>query len=197
MKKISKTCPICSKEFSVPFCHSNRHITCGYVCAGKLRRKPTIKNICFSCKKEFISKKSPTSPQKFCSRQCCAEVKKKTIERTCHECKKIFYITPFRLAEGSGRGTFCSRKCLLEKWNRNSINAQCPGSYRQNAWKIFEKRCYDCGIKDERVLLIHHIDGNRKNGLIENLIPICHNCHAIRHLKLIDNKKISSVKRNA
>lgn len=67
-----------------------------------------------------------------------------------------------------------------------------PGSYRKNAWKVYDKKCYDCGNKDERVLVVHHIDGDRKNGLISNLIPVCHNCHCIRHIEMNGDHKIPS-----
>lgn len=193
MKRIEKTCPICSKPFSVPLCHSSRYLTCGYKCGGIYRRKKIITNICAFCKKEFISKKQPTLPQKFCSRYCGAKSRKVGEKAKCKNCFSDIYI-PLHKIKGPLRKIYCSNKCRLEDWNQRSLSAQMPGSYRENAWKTYEKKCYDCGLQDDRVLVIHHVDGNRKNGKIENLIPVCHNCHCIRHFKMSGDNRVPSYK---
>ena len=188
MKKITKICPVCSNNFIVNKCHQDRYATCSRECGGIYRRKPLIKSICHHCNIEFISKRTPTKSQKFCSHRCAANDKINKIDRTCAECKSVFQVTPYRIKSGKNRGTYCSRKCLLINWNRNSIKNQKAGSYRRNAWKIYGKFCHDCNITDERILVIHHIDGNRKNGNLSNLVPVCHNCHAIRHWKMGDKR---------
>lgn len=194
MKMIIKTCPICSKKYSVSFCHIYRYLTCGYTCGGIYRRKPIINNKCFYCSSEFISKKSPTKPQKFCSRKCSAKAKINKIPRICIECNKSFEVTPYRLSSNGNRGIYCDRKCQLSHWNKRSLKKQMPTTYRSNAWRVFEKKCYDCNLVDERLLVIHHIDGNRKNGLIENLVPLCHNCHCLRHIAMSGNHRLPSYK---
>ncbi len=191
MKNVKKICPICEIEFIVPKSHQHRYITCGHKCGGIYRKKPIITNECLQCKNTFISKKSPTRKQDFCSVQCSSKSRIKNIERVCKCCNAVFYVVPYRLTV-SGGGTYCSQKCRLEDWDRQSLAKQMPGSYRQNAWKVFEKKCYDCGIDDDRIIVIHHIDGDRKNGLLTNLIPVCHNCHCIRHIELSGNHRIPS-----
>ncbi len=42
--------------------------------------------------------------------------------------------------------------------------------------------CCRCGKNDKRVLLIHHIDGNRINNDSSNLVWLCYNCHWLVHL---------------
>lgn len=184
MKRVNKICPVCSKEFTVPHCHQSRYKSCSRECGHILKRKPRIENVCKLCSKIFISKKTPSQTQTFCSRQCSAKQKKNGIHIKCKECSEIFYITPHRCKETKTRGKFCSNKCRLINWNRSSMIKQKPGMYRVNAWRTYEEKCHDCGNKDKRVLIIHHIDGNRKNGKIENLIPVCHNCHCLRHLEM-------------
>lgn len=191
MNKIIKICPVCYIEFSINKCHESRYITCGHKCGGILRKKPIITNNCLHCSKQFISKKHPTQSQDFCSHICSSQSRSNKIERTCLSCAKIFHISPHKLNK-TGGGTYCTQSCRLNHWNIQSLNKQMPGSYRQNAWKVFDKKCYDCGITDERVLVIHHIDGNRKNGLISNLIPVCHNCHCIRHINLSGDGRLPS-----
>jgi 5-methylcytosine-specific restriction endonuclease McrA len=46
--------------------------------------------------------------------------------------------------------------------------------------------CKHCGTKDFRVLLVHHIDEDRKNNHIENLMWLCHNCHFLKHVHNIE-----------
>lgn len=43
-------------------------------------------------------------------------------------------------------------------------------------------KCADCGYKKyPKVLQVHHIDENRKNNSIENLVVLCPTCHNVRH----------------
>ncbi len=42
--------------------------------------------------------------------------------------------------------------------------------------------CQDCG--DQRFgppLYVHHIDKNRDNNVLENLVTLCSKCHGVRH----------------
>jgi 5-methylcytosine-specific restriction endonuclease McrA len=41
--------------------------------------------------------------------------------------------------------------------------------------------CKRCGTEDKRVLEAHHIDSNRKNNTIQNLVWLCRNCHHLVH----------------
>lgn len=51
-------------------------------------------------------------------------------------------------------------------------------------------RCGICGEKDIRCIQIHHVDKNRKNNEIDNLLICCANCH----LKLHNYSNGSNVK---
>ena len=50
---------------------------------------------------------------------------------------------------------------------------------------IKEKRCEKCELKEwlgePAPLELHHKDGNNKNNIIDNLMILCANCHAIHH----------------
>lgn len=54
-------------------------------------------------------------------------------------------------------------------------------NYRKKAWDKLPHKCVSCGIKNEKVLIVHHKDKNRKNGNIENLEILCLNCHSLIH----------------
>lgn len=44
-----------------------------------------------------------------------------------------------------------------------------------------EAVCDLCRITDERVLIVHHKDQDRKNNSIKNLAWLCRNCHYLAH----------------
>lgn len=41
--------------------------------------------------------------------------------------------------------------------------------------------CEHCGLKDKRVLVVHHIDHDRQNNELDNLQWLCRNCHYLAH----------------
>lgn len=51
-------------------------------------------------------------------------------------------------------------------------------TYRRTAFAIYEHKCSVCGqAEDIDVLEVHHIDENRENNNVENLIILCPICH--------------------
>lgn len=60
--------------------------------------------------------------------------------------------------------------------------------------KIKERQCENCKLRLWKNLPIplelHHIDGDRKNNLLENLQLLCPNCHALTNNYRGKNKKI-------
>jgi len=55
--------------------------------------------------------------------------------------------------------------------------------YRKLALNHFGHKCRLCG-KEEK-LCVHHIDGNRLNNQLNNLMVICYDCHwAVHHKKV-------------
>lgn len=47
--------------------------------------------------------------------------------------------------------------------------------YRKKCLRKKGSTCYICDEKDD--IEVHHIDGNRTNNQLENLIPVCRYCH--------------------
>jgi len=68
------------------------------------------------------------------------------------------------------------RKRLREIKYKNGI-----GIYRELAFGIYGKKCSVCGFSEEECLEVHHIDKNRYNNSIENLVILCLNCHRLVH----------------
>jgi len=41
--------------------------------------------------------------------------------------------------------------------------------------------CVGCGMRDIRILAVHHLDHNRENNDPSNLTWVCFNCHHLIH----------------
>ncbi len=161
----------------------------------KLTRKPAITNTCQQCGKEFVAT-DHRRRAKFCSRKCVGASTKTGEVRCCAECGASFYIQG-ALTRVPTRGKFCSNDCRITAWNRASLAAERPGSYQQNGWKVYQRKCADCGYDEHpEIVLLHHIDGNRKNGAISNLVPLCQNCHCLRHLAMTGSAQVSSARKH-
>lgn len=57
-------------------------------------------------------------------------------------------------------------------------------SYREKCLNEKEEKCKLCGATDE--IVVHHIDGNRENSRLQNLMPVCEGCHNEIHSKSTD-----------
>lgn len=187
---IQRNCLCCGKEFTLKFSWRNRVFCCSSKCAGVLRRKPAIQQKCLHCKKHFVSVKNHRHKQTFCSRKCVWD--HGNIEKTCPICSKAFRLrksmVKSRDAPNRKWGVYCSNKCRIIAWGEERKKKQAPGSYRKNGWEGREKQCASCGYKKHlEIIVIHHIDGNRENGAISNLIPLCPTCHAEAHPAMGEN----------
>ena len=201
-KKLNLICQFCQSSFITTLDHGKIPKYCSRSCyyrgiKGKpKKKKPDIVNTCQNCNIEFVSRKTHRTRAKYCSRKCAQKGYQTGINKLCLNCGTEFY-SPNWKQNTKNHGKYCSLKCKHLFLYKTSLDSQCPGSYRKNAWRIFEKKCYDCGYSlHPEILLIHHIDGNRKNGKLENLIPVCQNCHCLRHIVLSGNYRLPSYTRH-
>jgi 5-methylcytosine-specific restriction endonuclease McrA len=63
-------------------------------------------------------------------------------------------------------------------------------NYRKLAFAHYDQLCAHCGFGIPAVLEVAHIDGNRHNNEIGNLVILCPNCHKMLDLDLISNETI-------
>lgn len=106
--------------------------------------------------------------KKYCSLAC--------IQRyPCQLCGKI--ITGRKTFQ-SGDKKFCGRSCsaFVNRTLASKLQYMPNGFARsiQDHGKII---CNRCGIDDIQLLVVHHIDRDRKNNKTENLETLCANCH--------------------
>lgn len=51
--------------------------------------------------------------------------------------------------------------------------------YRERCLREKGEQCIACGVEEE--IVVHHVDGDRNNNDMDNLIPVCGDCHAAIH----------------
>ena len=147
---------------------------------------------CHICSKDFYAKPRHLKIGwgKYCSDKCkfIAQKKGKSVE--CSNCGKKVYRALADFVNSKSGLFFCNKSCHCSWANKNlhlGINHprwNCgKASYKQSFFRNYlgEKKCGRCGLKDKRILVIHHKDKNRKNNLIENLELLCWNCHYLKH----------------
>lgn len=65
-------------------------------------------------------------------------------------------------------------------------------SYRQKQESKDEAKCRLCSENNSEVLVVHHIDMDRKNNISENLAWLCYNCHHLVHNHPRENDRLQN-----
>lgn len=112
----------------------------------------------------------------------------------CAYCGKEIYRSLHQLQENKSGYFYCSKLCgnrhknMLREQRGEWKNCE---DYRAMAFKYYPHKCAICGWdEDGQILEAHHIDENRKNNDINNLMllcPICHRKLTSHRYQLIDN----------
>lgn len=63
-------------------------------------------------------------------------------------------------------------------------------NYRRLAFGQYDQMCAHCGFGIPSVLEVAHVDGNRQNNEIKNLVILCPNCHKMHDLDIISTATI-------
>lgn len=129
----------------------------------------------------------------YCSQECSHKGNVKLIKCKCANCGKTIFKTPHKLKQSKSKNVFCSHSCSAS-YNNTFREKVSVNTYRRIAFENYEHKCNICGWnKDERVLEVHHIDENRQNNELDNLIILCPICHRYltMHLKTIEELKTS------
>jgi len=131
---------------------------------------------------------------KCCSIKCRAKAQFNGQQLRCEYCSKDIYRTPSEIKKSVSGKLFCSRKChcTWENMHNRTANRSPHWTGGEHVYRLILRRsnrkviCQRCGLIDERVLEVHHKDGNRRNNDLNNLVWLCRNCHCLVH---IENKK--------
>jgi 5-methylcytosine-specific restriction endonuclease McrA len=124
----------------------------------------------------------------------------------CDYCGKEFLRTPSKLEKSKSGLHFCSRECKDNAQKMGSgkdFNDMRPNhygtatkNYREKAFKEYNHECAVCGYNEDKdILEVHHIDENRENNEIDNLIILCPICHRklTSHKYILHDKQIIKI----
>lgn len=165
-------------------------------CKGIETRRKAERHNCKLCNKSFLRRMHGLTKMKYCSRECYNLSSRKRVEVICFQCGKIFNKTKSKSLCNKHGFHFCSRSC---KEIAQSLDGKCvdirplhygTGTrvYADIAFRNLPNECCGCGDKTEYLLVVHHKDGDRENSCLDNLEIVCCNCHAKRHLRVLDDK---------
>ena len=158
----------------------------------------TISQICKECKEIFQaqSREVNRGNAKYCSKKCSKiGVSKTHLERNakinipnveCSYCHVMFYKNNSKKKTSKSNLHFCCRehKDLAQSYIKE-IQPHHYGTgvtkYRDKAFKNLPNYCAICGYANKYALEVHHIDRNRTNNDISNLLILCANCHTLEH----------------
>ena len=157
--------------------------------------------ICDNCGKEFRRKKSQLklAVKHYCSISCMRMGSRKGKIVKCFECKKSIYKSLKDLNLSKSGKYFCGHVCSnkwIGKQQRAELNQNWTGgkaSYNTLLKRTDIKRsCLLCDKGNPVILCVHHIDKDRKNNQINNLVWLCYNCHFLVHNYSIEKEKLSN-----
>lgn len=147
-------CKICKKELLV--LKTKPH--CGYCQSCNAKRvNPPIK-----CTELFLIEKNG--------------IRKRARKIICKVCGKMLLIPKNQKHCGLCQSCNAKKRC-----KENHIHGLTGA--RQKALKYYPHICFCCVQRNDEILT-HHIDGNRKNNEIENLLILCRSCHIAIHWRL-------------
>ena len=177
-----------------------------YIVEGSCKRE-AVEVKCDYCKKIFLKQKRfiNTKKQGRIKNYCCVEhrglAKQNRIELKCSHCEKTFYRAKSKLLNSKHGLYFCNRVCKEKAQSLNGGNKKLQPlhygngefNYRTIAFKEYDNKCEICGYDEHiEILEVHHIDKNRKNNIIKNLIILCPNHHKMLHRKvaILEKRKL-------
>ena len=157
------------------------------------KERTLYKRYCGLCGNKLWRPRSGIREINYCSRDCSAKARQKRIIFVCEYCGKETERPIGKLNRSKHKKYFCSRECkdLAQRLNTpQSVVEIHPDhyglgnskwNYRTRALKKYGIHCQQCGYKnDERMLDVHHIDSDRSNNELDNLVVLCVWCHAFR-----------------
>lgn len=155
---VSRTCPVCQVSFVARKYYndydSKPDVCCSLICAtdlryGKVRR---FLFLCSYCGKETVRRIKNKKNSRSGMMFCCREHKD--------------------LAQRLGSG--------VEGFRPAHYGAPSGRNYRKKALRRYGPKCRGCQYSElEEMLDVHHLDSNRENNSIDNLIVLCVWCHAL------------------
>ena len=155
---------------------------------------------CKLCNKSFYTK--PFSLRKgygvYCSRACYYASVQKGRNVLCEICRISIYRGFKQLDRSKSKKYFCSKSCQTVWRNQQYIGSR--HKLWKGGWNIKYRKillnsggkplCLLCHEKDEKIVVVHHIDENRSNNSVRNLVWLCRNCHHLVHYDSLEKQRL-------
>lgn len=91
--------------------------------------------------------------------------------------------TLFKPQRQSDTKVCCSYSCANTHFRSGKNNPNFKGGTQYRRVIGSGSQCADCGESRPYLLMVHHVDGDRKNNDLHNLEIVCPTHHAMRHLR--------------
>jgi len=160
---------------------------------------PPVERDCLGCGKRIYVKPSRLATQFYCGYVCrgrCirgedSPVYVERVRGTCGECGKEVLVVPSRWRERMFCGEDCAAashaKLMKGEANPNYIHGRAGTAYPKEFNDIREavrdrdgRKCFLCGAREEDMdekISVHHIDWDKYNNDMANLMTLCRPCH--------------------
>lgn len=146
---------------------------------------------CENCEKSFKVKPFfiKMGWGKFCSASCHHLSMRTGKIFNCNQCNKEVYRNNKQIKHSKSGEFFCSKSCQT-KWRNvyfsgdkhlNWIHGESAYRGLMIKNKKLKQICNRCKNSDLRILIVHHIDRDRRNNKLSNLMWLCRNCHFLIH----------------
>jgi endogenous inhibitor of DNA gyrase (YacG/DUF329 family) len=168
-----------------------------------MSRKVTVK--CTNCGIDVLRSAKNVYATTFCSAKCISEYRRKSVTSKCSVCGKEVTRRESSMTRSKSGRIYCSKSCAATYNNSLRIGDKHPnwscgiGSYRTHALYTYGAKCQnpECELNaggidiPEKMLDVHHIDHDRRNNVVENLLVLCVWCHAKVTRKLLSFDKLA------
>lgn len=106
----------------------------------------------------------------------------KTHTKTCIKCNEQFVFYGREFTKKYKDAKHCSRSCANSAGGtarRDKMIQNGTATYRTICFTHNDKKCIVCG--EDKIVEVHHNDGNHYNNNVNNLIPLCPTHHQYVH----------------
>jgi hypothetical protein len=129
----------------------------------------------------------------FCSAECLSKGRCKGQFISCGTCGKEVYKAPSASSKTKSGNLFCSKSCSVSHRNLKIKGPKHPNfaeesssRYRERALEHYGPSCKVCGYGVLDCLQVHHIDKDRANNSLDNLVVLCPTHHIEVHRGVLE-----------
>ena len=172
------------------------------------KKRKCVKVKCSRCGKHVWRDKRSILKLKtdfYCTDDC--RYGENRVEVECSYCNSKFMKSKSRVDNSKSGLYFCCRehKDLAQRiefgltgiWANHYGNAH--ATYRNKALRNYGSKCSHCGYDELDICVVHHIDRDRSNNELDNLLVVCPNCHEGIHkgFFIVENRILKEKKRKS